>query len=98
MRGWDGGASSGRAHRLEFVCQPLHPHPTPAVIKSFQTSGGTVLSTNWSEVEKTDYELKMQAEEDAKRTGGGSAGGGKDGAKRAGGGSGASAGGGPGGK
>ena len=24
--------------------------------KSFQTSGGTVLSTNWGDVEKTDYE------------------------------------------
>jgi len=27
-----------------------------AMIKSFQTSGGTVLSTNWSEVKKADYE------------------------------------------
>ena len=27
-----------------------------AMNKSFQTSGGTVLSTNWSEVGKTDYE------------------------------------------
>jgi suppressor of G2 allele of SKP1 len=29
-----------------------------AMIKSFQTSGGTCLSTNWEEVEKTDYEKK----------------------------------------
>jgi suppressor of G2 allele of SKP1 len=28
------------------------------MIKSFQTSGGTVLSTNWNEVEKKDYENK----------------------------------------
>lgn len=27
-----------------------------AMIKSFQTSGGTVLSTNWNEVREKDYE------------------------------------------
>lgn len=32
-----------------------------AMIKSFQTSGGTVLSTNWNEVSKTDYEKERQA-------------------------------------
>jgi suppressor of G2 allele of SKP1 len=29
------------------------------MIKSYQTSGGTTLSTNWDEVEKTDYESKL---------------------------------------
>ncbi|KAF4731906.1 Suppressor of G2 allele of SKP1, partial [Perkinsus olseni] len=29
-----------------------------AMVKSFQTSGGTVLSTNWDEVGKADYEGK----------------------------------------
>merc|ERR1711988_1305746 len=29
-----------------------------AMVKSFQTSGGTVLSTNWDEVAKADYEGK----------------------------------------
>ena len=29
-----------------------------AMIKSYQTSGGTVLSTNWDEVAKKDYEGK----------------------------------------
>jgi len=29
-----------------------------AMIKSYQTSGGTVLSTNWDEVKKKDYEKK----------------------------------------
>ena len=27
-----------------------------AMVKSFQTSNGTVLSTNWDEVKKTNYE------------------------------------------
>lgn len=34
-----------------------------AMNKSFQTSGGTVLSTNWGEVEKTDYEKERKAPE-----------------------------------
>ena len=29
--------------------------------KSFQTSGGTVLSTNWKEVQEKDYEKERQA-------------------------------------
>lgn len=32
-----------------------------AMKKSFQTSGGTVLSTNWDEVSKTDYEKTRKA-------------------------------------
>ena len=32
------------------------PETRRAMNKSFQTSGGTVLSTNWGDVEKTDYE------------------------------------------
>lgn len=32
-----------------------------AMVKSMQTSGGTSLSTNWDEVEKTDYEKERQA-------------------------------------
>jgi suppressor of G2 allele of SKP1 len=32
-----------------------------AMIKSFQTSGGTSLSTNWNEVSKTDYEKERTA-------------------------------------
>lgn len=32
-----------------------------AMIKSFQTSGGTVLSTNWDEVKKKDYEKERIA-------------------------------------
>ena len=33
-----------------------------AMIKSFQTSGGTVLSTNWDEVKVKDYEGKDRPE------------------------------------
>ena len=32
-----------------------------AMIKSYQTSGGTVLSTNWKEVAKKEYEKELQA-------------------------------------
>ena len=32
-----------------------------AMIKSYQTSGGTVLSTNWNEVAKKDYENERTA-------------------------------------
>lgn len=32
-----------------------------AMIKSFQTSGGTVLSTNWNEVSDKDYTKELQA-------------------------------------
>ena len=32
-----------------------------AMVKSYQTSGGTVLSTNWGEVGKTDYEKERTA-------------------------------------
>jgi suppressor of G2 allele of SKP1 len=32
-----------------------------AMNKSFQTSGGTVLSTNWGEVAEKDYEKERQA-------------------------------------
>ena len=31
------------------------------MIKSYQTSGGTVLSTNWDEVAKKDYEKERTA-------------------------------------
>ncbi|CDJ28533.1 SGS domain-containing protein, putative [Eimeria mitis] len=34
-----------------------------AMIKSFQTSGGTVLSTNWADVKDKDYEKTLEAPE-----------------------------------
>ena len=43
-----------------------------AMIKSFQTSGGTVLSTNWKEVAQTDYEKKAKEEREGMAGGGSS--------------------------
>ena len=40
-----------------------NPETRRAMNKSFQTSGGTVLSTNWGEVGDTDYEKDRQAPE-----------------------------------
>eukprot|EP01006_Ploeotia_vitrea_P028776 TRINITY_DN61406_c0_g1_i1.p1 TRINITY_DN61406_c0_g1~~TRINITY_DN61406_c0_g1_i1.p1 ORF type:complete len:392 (+),score=29.94 TRINITY_DN61406_c0_g1_i1:33-1208(+) len=37
------------------------PETRRAMNKSYQTSGGTTLSTNWDEVSKTDYEENRQA-------------------------------------
>eukprot|EP01017_Pseudomicrothorax_dubius_P023999 TRINITY_DN2554_c0_g1_i1.p1 TRINITY_DN2554_c0_g1~~TRINITY_DN2554_c0_g1_i1.p1 ORF type:complete len:422 (+),score=160.89 TRINITY_DN2554_c0_g1_i1:96-1361(+) len=39
-----------------------------AMIKSYQTSGGTVLSTNWNEVKEKDYEGKDRPEAPAGQT------------------------------
>ena len=50
---------------MNKLFQQLYANADPdtrrAMIKSYQTSGGTVLSTNWNEVEKTDYEKERTA-------------------------------------
>ena len=43
------------------IFRDADPETRMAMKKSFQTSGGTVLSTNWNEVSKTDYEKVRQA-------------------------------------
>lgn len=40
------------------IYQGADENTRKAMIKSFQTSGGTVLSTNWDEVKEKDYEKK----------------------------------------
>eukprot|EP00599_Poterioochromonas_sp_BG-1_P001718 CAMPEP_0173150388 /NCGR_PEP_ID=MMETSP1105-20130129/10934_1 /TAXON_ID=2985 /ORGANISM="Ochromonas sp., Strain BG-1" /LENGTH=377 /DNA_ID=CAMNT_0014065521 /DNA_START=58 /DNA_END=1191 /DNA_ORIENTATION=+ len=43
------------------IFKDADPETRMAMKKSFQTSGGTVLSTNWKEVKDTDYETVRQA-------------------------------------
>ena len=47
---------------LNGLFKQIYGNATPetrrAMVKSFQTSGGTVLSTNWNDVSKADYEGK----------------------------------------
>lgn len=43
------------------IFRDADPETRMAMKKSFQTSGGTVLSTNWKEVKDTDYETVRQA-------------------------------------
>jgi len=38
------------------------PEAQKAMMKSYQTSGGTVLSTNWGDVKEKDYEGKDRPE------------------------------------
>ena len=46
---------------FQQIYRDADPETKMAMKKSFQTSGGTVLSTNWKEVSKTDYEKERQA-------------------------------------
>ncbi len=46
---------------FQQIYKDADPETKMAMKKSFQTSGGTVLSTNWKEVSSTDYEKQRQA-------------------------------------
>jgi suppressor of G2 allele of SKP1 len=49
-------ADDGANSVLAELYKGMDPESQRAMQKSFQTSGGTVLSTNWKEVKDTDYE------------------------------------------
>ena len=43
---------------FQEIFKNADPEKRKAMMKSFQTSGGTVLSTDWGDVSKKDYEGK----------------------------------------
>mmetsp|Transcript_2608 Transcript_2608/g.2966 ORF Transcript_2608/g.2966 Transcript_2608/m.2966 type:complete len:366 (+) Transcript_2608:122-1219(+) len=48
-------------HLFKKIYKDASDETRRAMVKSFQTSGGTVLSTNWDEVAKKDYEKERVA-------------------------------------
>lgn len=48
-------------HLFKKIYKDASDETRRAMVKSFQTSGGTVLSTNWDEVSKKDYEKERVA-------------------------------------
>jgi len=53
------GGSDGMDQLFKQIFRKATPETQRAMMKSYQTSGGTVLSTNWDEVGKTDYEKNI---------------------------------------
>ena len=56
------GGDEGMMNLFKMIYAQSDENTRRAMIKSFQTSGGTVLSTNWDEVKEKDYEGKDKPE------------------------------------
>ena len=56
------GGDEGMMNLFKMIYAQSDENTRRAMIKSFQTSGGTVLSTNWDEVREKDYEGKDKPE------------------------------------
>ena len=56
------GGDQGMMNLFKMIYEQSDENTRRAMIKSFQTSGGTVLSTNWDEVKDKDYEGKDKPE------------------------------------
>lgn len=54
------GGDAGLQKLFQQIYANADPDTRRAMIKSYQTSGGTVLSTNWAEVGTTDYESNIK--------------------------------------
>jgi len=50
--------TDGTMHFFKEIFANADPEAQKAMMKSYQTSGGTVLSTNWGDVKDKDYEGK----------------------------------------
>lgn len=62
MKEKDFGGENEMTHFFKEIYASATPEQKRAMVKSFQTSNGQVLSTNWDEVKDKDYEGKDRLE------------------------------------